>query len=54
MMRTMSFTDRISWIVWSWGLCLVSLRSTRSNRYKLRVRIRKGPDRKQIPVEAAA
>jgi hypothetical protein len=54
MMRTMSPTDRLSWIVWSWGLCLISLRSARRNRYKLRVRMRKGPERKRIPVEAAA
>ncbi len=53
MMRTMSPTDRLSWIAWSWGLCLVSLRNSRRNRYRGRVG-RKTPQRKPIPVEAAA
>lgn len=54
MMRTMSPSERMSWIVWSWVLCLASLRNARRNGYKLRARMRKGPARKRLPVEAAA
>jgi uncharacterized membrane protein YecN with MAPEG domain len=53
MLRTMSMTDRVSWILWSWGLCMVSLRMTHRNRSRLRERM-KSPQRKRIPVERAA
>ncbi len=39
-LRTMSTTDRISWLVWSWGLCFVSLRVARANRRMVRIRRR--------------
>lgn len=54
MMRTMNLTDRLSWIAWSWGLCLLSLRSARRNRYNLRARARKSAEEKLRPVADAA
>jgi hypothetical protein len=55
MMRTMSLPDRFSWIAWSWGLCLLSLRNARRNRYKRRARGRKAAERQLTPaIEAAA
>jgi hypothetical protein len=32
MARTMSSRERVSWIGWSWALCVLSLRSARRNR----------------------
>jgi hypothetical protein len=55
MLRTMSLPDRFSWVAWSWGLCLLSLRNARRNGYRRRVLARKGVERKLIPaVDAAA
>jgi hypothetical protein len=54
MMRTMNFPDRLSWIVWSWGLCLLSLGSARGNMNNLRARSRKRAGRKLRPVIDAA
>jgi hypothetical protein len=54
MMRTMSLSDRLSWLVWSWGLCVLSLRNARGKRYKLRARSRKGADKKVMPVFGTA
>jgi hypothetical protein len=55
MLRTMSLTDRFSWVVWSWGLCFLSLRNARRNSYSRRVRARKRVERKLMPaVDAAA
>jgi len=54
MMRTMSLPDRLSWIVWSWGLCLLSLRNARRKGYRQRVRPRKRTDRELMPVVDAA
>jgi len=55
MLRTMNLPDRLSWIIWSWGLWFVSLRSARRNAYARRARARKRMDRKLRPaIEAAA
>jgi hypothetical protein len=54
MVRTMSLTDRLSWIGWSWGLCFLSLRNARRTRYGTRIRARKNAERKLIPVVDAA
>jgi hypothetical protein len=54
MMRTMSLSDRLSWLVWSWGLCVLSLRNARRKRYKLRARSRERADKKLIPVFGTA
>ncbi len=54
MMRTMNLPDRLSWIAWSWGLCLLSLVSARRNRHNLRARARKRTERKLTPVVDAA
>jgi len=55
MLRTMSLTDRFSWVVWSWGLCFLSLRNARRNSYSRRVRARQRVERKLMPaVDAAA
>ncbi len=54
MMRTMSMSDRLSWLVWSWGLGVLSLRNARGKRYKLRARSRKSADKKLMPVVGAA
>ena len=54
MLRTMSPTDRLSWIIWSWGLCVLSLRRARRNRSRRRERIRKSPGRKPVRIERAA
>jgi hypothetical protein len=40
MMRTMNLRERFSWIAWSWGLGLISLRRARNNRKRLRARLR--------------
>jgi hypothetical protein len=54
MMRTMSPTDRVSWIVWSWALYLVSVLSAR-RRINLGIRARQRAGRKAPPmVDAAA
>jgi hypothetical protein len=55
MLRTMSLPDRFSWGVWSWGICLISLRNARRNSYKRRVRARKRAERELMPaIDAAA
>jgi len=55
MLRTMSLPDRFSWVVWSWGLCLMSLRNARRNGYRRRVRARKRAETELMPaVDAAA
>ena len=36
MARTMSWSERLSWSAWSWGICLLSLRLARRNRGRLR------------------
>jgi hypothetical protein len=55
MMRTMSLPDRFSWILWSWGLCLLSLRNARRNSYRRRARARKRTERELMPaIDAAA
>ena len=54
MLRTMSLPDRLSWIVWSWGLCLLSLRNARRNSYRRRTRARKRAERELMPVIDAA
>lgn len=53
MMRTMNLSDRLSWLVWSWGLCLLSLRARRK-RYNRRARARKRAEGKLIPNFGAA
>ncbi|GAC1410669.1 MAG: hypothetical protein NVSMB53_05120 [Gemmatimonadaceae bacterium] len=54
MMRTMSLPDRLAWLVWSWGLGVLSLRSARRNRHKLRARKKEREDKKLMPVVGAA
>jgi len=55
MLRTMSLPDRFSWVLWSWGLCFLSLRNARRNSFSRRVRARKREERKLMPaVDAAA
>ena len=55
MLRTMSLPDRFSWIVWSWGLCLLSLRNARRNSYRRRVLARKRANRELMPaIDVAA
>jgi putative copper export protein len=54
MMRTMNIPDRLSWIAWSWGLCVFSLANASRNRYRLRSRARKRAERKLRPVVDAA
>jgi hypothetical protein len=55
MLRTMSLPDRFSWVVWSWGLCLLSLRNARRNSNRRRALARKRARRELMPViEAAA
>ncbi len=54
MLRTMNPPERISWLVWSWGLCFVSLRQATRSRLRPRSRI---PKRRATPrpaVDAAA
>jgi hypothetical protein len=54
MMRTMNFADRLSWILWSWGLCLLSVVSARRRMYTLRARGRNRAQRKSRPIIDAA
>jgi len=56
MTRTMSWGERLSWIAWSWGICLVSLRRAGRNRGRSRA-IRRANMRRRVPpplVEEAA
>ncbi|OLD50231.1 MAG: hypothetical protein AUI63_01805 [Gemmatimonadetes bacterium 13_1_40CM_2_60_3] len=54
MTRTMSLTDRVSWIVWSWALYIFSVLSARRRIY-LRIRARQRAGRKAPPmIDAAA
>ena len=39
MMRTMNLRERFSWIAWSWGICLLSLRLAGRRRRRLRDRL---------------
>jgi hypothetical protein len=54
MMRTMSLADRLSWLVWSWGLCLLWLRNARGKRNNRRARGRKRAEGKLMPGFGAA
>lgn len=54
MMRTMNFSDRLSWIVWNWSICLLSLAGTRQRMNSARARERKRRERKLRPVIDAA
>lgn len=54
MMRTMNLPDRFSWIAWSWGLCLLSLRNARKNSHRRRAQARKRAARQLMPVIDAA
>jgi hypothetical protein len=52
----MNWKERLSWIAWSWGLCLVSLRGARRNRNRLRA-LKKAHLKKRLaprPIDAAA
>jgi hypothetical protein len=53
MLRTMNLPDRVSWIAWSWMLCLMHLRLARANRSSLRVRVLQ-VGRRRRPMRAAA
>src|SRR6185503_6877065 len=57
MARTMSSTDRISWVVWSWALCFASLRRSRTKRNRGRTftgaRLRKRSPTPPMDVAAA-
>jgi hypothetical protein len=52
MFRTMSTTDRVSWLVWSWGLCFLSLRQAKGRRRERTSRESGRSSRRRI--EAAA
>jgi hypothetical protein len=55
MMRTMNLADRLSWIVWSWSICLLSVANARRNVVNARNRERKRRERKLRPlIDAAA
>jgi hypothetical protein len=55
MLRTMDPIERASWLVWSWGLCLLSLSQRRRSRRAERLRSPRGADTGQRqPVDAAA
>jgi hypothetical protein len=56
MARTMSSEERVSWIAWSWGLCVWSLRLARRNRNRRRagLRTRKKQRTKPHLIEEAA
>ena len=56
MTRTMSLTERLSWMAWAWGICLLSLRRARRNPGRLRARDRKNTKRRSRRplVDAAA
>jgi hypothetical protein len=43
MFRAMSSTDRVSWLVWSWGLCWLSLRQAGKRRRRQRI----SPERRE-------
>ena len=53
MLRTMNLPDRLSWLTWSWILCLMHLRLARVNRPGLRVRAQQ-VGRRRRPMKAAA
>ena len=56
MARTMSSTDRVSWVAWSWVLCLVSLRRARTKRNRTRGSANARPRKRSRtpPMDAAA
>ena len=55
MLRTMNAGDRLSWITWSWSLCLVSMWAKRKNRRLRWSGTRKRVERKARPlIDAAA
>jgi hypothetical protein len=57
MARTMSSRERISWVGWSWGLCVLSLRRARRNRDRHKAKRRakmKKQSRPRFIDEAAA
>ena len=55
-LRTMDTRERISWLTWSWGLCLLSLRQAKSTRRRSGVRNRRPRKIPAVPstVEVAA
>ena len=56
MARTMSSEERMSWIVWSWGICVLSLRLARRNRNRRRAELRARKKKRPTPrlIEDAA
>jgi hypothetical protein len=54
MLRTISLPERVSWLAWTWMLCLVHLRFARINRPGLRVRAQKRTAARPRIVKAAA
>jgi hypothetical protein len=54
MLRTMNVPDRISWMTWTWAICLLRLRFARMNRPGLRVRARRMTAARRRLVKAAA
>jgi len=56
MARTMSTEDRVSWIAWSWALCVLSLRRARRNGNRQRAKLRAKMSKRSKPrfIEAAA
>lgn len=56
MMRTLSWRERLSWLAWTWGICLLSLRRARGNRRRPGARDRQRMKRSARPglVDAAA
>lgn len=53
-LRTMDPPERISWLIWSWGLCFVSLRQASRSRLRPRARIQKPRAAPRPAVDAAA
>jgi hypothetical protein len=56
MARTMSYRERMSWVSWSWGLCILSLRRARRNRNRQNAKRRVKMNKQSRPrfVEDAA
>jgi hypothetical protein len=56
MARTMTTTDRASWVAWSWVLCLVSLRRARTTRHRRRATANARPRKRSRtpPMDVAA
>jgi len=54
MFRTMNTTERLSWLVWSWGICFLSLRQAGKGRRTQSGRVAKRQSRTPPRIDAAA